>query len=159
LADPAQLDAVVVDLETEGRGVGYRQSVQAIIFEIDELVTAEAHQVMVELEARIVAGDPTGVAGLGDHTHVGEVLEGSVDRGAGDAGEAISDGVEDPVSGRVVVEVEDRFEDDPALHRATLAALAAEPFEILDALLFHGFVQAAAPRFSPSLMMTLNENM
>jgi hypothetical protein len=48
----------------------------------------------------------------------------------------------------VIVEFEYRFEDDPALHRAALAALAAEPPEELDAFCPYRLVQSAAPPVS-----------
>ena len=138
---------------------GIVNSFKSVVFEIEELVTAETDQVVVELEARVEAGDATGMAGLRDDSHAGEVIEGAIDRGARDAGEANFDGVEYLICRRVIVELEDRLEDDPALHRATLAAFAAELLEELDAFCPCRLVQAAAPRFPPSLMMELNENM
>ena len=87
------------------------------------------------------------------------MFESAIDRGARDPGEAVFDGVEDLIGGGVIVEVEDRFEDDPALHRAALAALAAELPEELDAFCPCRLVQAAAPRIPPSLTMCLDENM
>ena len=102
---------------------------------------------MVELETGIVTGDPSGVASLGDHSHVSEMVQSAIDGGARDSGEAFFHGVEDLIGRRVVVEVEDRLEDDPALHRTALAAIAAEPLEKLDALCSCRLVQAA-PRVS-----------
>jgi len=159
LTDPAQLHAVVVHLETEGRGVGYRQLIQAVIFEIEELVAMEADQVVVELEARVEAGDATGMTGLRDDAHAREVLEDAVDGCAGNAGEAILGGVENLIGRGVIVELEDCFEDDPPLHRAALTALAAELFEKLDAIYPCRLVQAAAPRIPPSPKISLDENM
>ena len=112
-----------------------------VVFEIEELVTAEAHQVMVEFEARVETGDPAGMAGLCDDAYAREVFEGAVDGGACDAGEAI---------GRwMVFEIEDRLENDPALHRAALAEFPAELFEELDAICPCRLVQAAAPKIPP----------
>jgi hypothetical protein len=159
LADSAQLHAVVVDLETEGRGVGDRQLIQTVVFEIVEIVAAKTNQVVVELEAGIEAGDSTGMTGLCDDTDAGEVLEGAVDRSARDAGEASFDSVEDLIGRWVVVELEDRLEDDPALHRVTLAALAAELPEELDAFCPCRLVQAATPRIPSPLAMNLDENL
>jgi hypothetical protein len=139
------LNAVVVHLETKSRGVGDGQLIQIVIFEIDEVVAPEADQVVVELEAGIEAGDPARVAGLGDHTHAGEVFEGAVDGGARDARETRFDGIENLIGRRMVVEVEDRLEDDPPLHSAAFAALAAQPPEELDAVSTCRLVQAAAP--------------
>lgn len=118
-----------------------------VVFEIEELVTAEAHQVVVELEAWVETGDPAGMAGLCDNAHAREVFEGAVDGGACDAGEAILNGIEDLIGRWMVVEIEDRLENDPALHRAALAAFAAEVVEELDAFCSSRLVQAAAPRF------------
>jgi hypothetical protein len=159
LADPAQLHAVVVDLETEGRGVWNRQLIQSISFEIDELVALKAYEVVVEVKARVEARHATGMAGLGDHSHVREVLEGAVNGCVCDSWQAIFDRVEDQIGRRVVVEIEDRLEDDAALHRATLAALAAQPPEKLDTFCPSRLVQAAAPRFLAIVEMTLDENM
>ena len=113
----------------------------------------------MELEARVETGDPAGMAGLRDDSHAGKMIEGAIDRCARDAREAGIDGVEDLICRRMVVEFEDSLKDDPALHRATLAKLAAEPPEELDAFCPCRLVQAAAPQFPPSLMMDLNENM
>jgi len=159
LADSAQLHAVVVDLETEARGVWDRQLIQTVIFEIEEFVAAEAHEVVVELETRVEACDTSWVTGPGDHTDFGEVIEGPVNGGARDAWEAVFDGVKDLIDRWVIIEVEDRFEDYSALHRTALAAFAAEPPEELDAFCPCRLVQAAAPRFRPSSMMALDENM
>lgn len=159
MADSAQLDAVVVDLESEGRGVGYRQFVQVAIFEIDELVAAETDQVVVELEAGIVAGNPTGVAGLGDHSHAGEMLEGAVDSCARYSGEVDLDSIEYLVGGRMIVEVENRLEDHTALYRAAFAALATEPFEELDAFCPRRLVQTVAPLIPAIDDGGLDENM
>ena len=151
MADSAQLHAIVVDLETEGRGVGDLQFVQDVVFKVEELVAAETDQVVVEFEARVETGDPAGMAGLCDDTHSGEVLEGAIDRCARDSRNSNFDGVKYLICRRVIVELEDRFEDDPALHCATLAALAAEPPEELDAFCPCRLVQAAAPLNSVAL--------
>ena len=124
-----------------------------VILEIEELVTAKAHQVVVKLEARVEACDATGMAGLCDDAHAGKVFEGPIDGGPRDDGETSLDSVEDVIGRWVIVELENRLEDDPALDRAALAALAAEPPEELDAFCPCRLVQAAAPR-SP-----LDENM
>ena len=105
---------------------------------------------MVEFEAWVEAGDATGMAGLCNHTHAGKMIEGAVDGGACDAGEAILNGIEDLIGRRVIVELEDRLEDDPALHRTALTALAAEPPEELDTFCPCLLVQAVAPRNPPS---------
>lgn len=159
MTDSAQLHAVVVHLETEGRGIWDLQAIETVVFEIVELVAAQTDQVMVKLETWVEAGDPTGMTGLGDHSHTREVLESAVDGGARDAGEAVLDGVEDLIGRRVIIELEDRFEDDPALHGATLTALAAELFEKLDAFFPCRLVQAAAPKISVILSDELDENM
>jgi len=159
LAETAQLHAVVIHLEAEGRGVGDCQLIQFVVLEVEELVTAKAHQVVVKLEARVEACDATGVTGLCNDAHAGEVLEGAVDRGASDTGKAIFDGIEDLIGRRVIVEIEDRLEDDPALHRAALAAVATELREKLDTFCPCRLVQAAAPRILPLLPMALDENM
>jgi hypothetical protein len=101
--------------------------------------------VVVKFEAGIEAGDSTGMTGLGDHTHAGEVFEGAIDRGARDSGETGFDSLKYVIGRGMIVELEDRFEDDPALHCATLAALAAELPEELDAFYPCRLVQAAAP--------------
>jgi hypothetical protein len=115
--------------------------------------------VVVDFGARVISGNPARVAGLGDDPRAGEVFEGAVDGGAGDAGEPVLDGFEDLIGRRVIVELEERFEDDPALNRATLAALAAKLPEEFDAFCPCRLVQVAIPRFPPSLTMRLDENM
>ena len=109
---------------------------------------------MVELEPWVEASDATWMTGLCNHTYAGEVLEGAVDGGAGDVGEVVIDSVEDLIGRRVIIELEDCLEDDPALHRATLTALAAELPEELNAFCSCRLVQSAAPRIPPLLMMT-----
>jgi len=132
LTDSTDLDPVVGRFESEGRGVGKLEPVKGGVVEVDEVVAVEAHEVVVELGSGVEAGDSTGMAGLGDHAHAGQVFESAVDSCAGYAGKARLDGIENLVGRRVVVEVEDRLEDDPALHRTAFAAIAAEPPEKLD---------------------------
>ena len=158
-ADSAQLHAVVAHLEAEVRGIWDRQSIEIVVFEIEELVAAETHQVVVEFEARVEAGDATGMAGLCDHAHAGEVLEGAINGGACDPGEAVFNGIEDLIGRGVIVELEDGFEDHAALHRTALAALATELFEKLDAICPCRLVQAAAPRNSATMTRGLDANM
>ena len=132
--------------------------VQFFVLEIEELVAAEADQVVVKLQPRIEASDPSWVARFGDHTHPGKVLERTVDGRAGDSGKAFLDGIEDLVGRWVIVETEDGLEDHSSLHRTALSAFAAELSEKLDPFCPCRLVQAA-PRFMPSLVMIVDENM
>jgi len=129
------------------------------VIEVDEVVAVEAHEVVVELGSGVEAGDSTRMASLGDHAHASEVLESAVDGCTGDAGKAGLDGIENLVGRRVVVEVEDRLEDDPSLHRTAHATITTEAPEEFDPLRTCRLVQATAPRFSPSMMMEVDENM
>jgi len=144
----AHLDPVVGRLEAEGRGVGNLEFVEGTVIEIDNVVAVETDEVVVEFGASVEASDSTRVAGLGDHAQSGEKLDRAINRSAGDAGKARLDRFEDLIGGRVVAEVEDHFEDDATLHRASLAALAAEPSEEFDTLCPCRLVQAAAPSSS-----------
>jgi len=114
---------------------------------------------MVKLETRIVSRHWPRVARLGDHTHVGEVLESPVDRGAGDSVEAGLDRVENLIGRRVIIQVEHGFEDHPALYCAALAALTAEPPEILEARLFGGLLHVLDPRTTQPLIELIDDNM
>jgi hypothetical protein len=99
------------------------------------------------------------MAGLGDHAYVGQVVEGSIDRGARDTWKTRSNGFEDLVGGWVIVELENRLQDDATLDGATLTSFVTQRREELDSLCSFRLVQAAAPAFSPPVLMTLIENM
>ncbi len=117
------------------------------MIEVDELVAVEAHQVVVGSGARIEPDSAAGVARLGDDFEAGQMIEGAVNRCAGDSGLAICNRVEHLIGRGVVVEVEDRLENDPPLHRTPFAPLTAQASELPYSGFFFRSVQISAPEF------------
>jgi len=115
------------------------------MIKVDELVAVEAHQVVMKLGANVEPGDATGVARFGDDSNTGQMIEGAVDRGAGDSGFALRNRVEYLISRRVIVEVEDRPENDPPLHRTPFAPLTAQASELLYSSFFFRNFQTLFP--------------
>lgn len=115
------------------------------MIDVDEIVAVEAHQVVVGPGARIEPGSAAGVARLGDDSHAGQMLERAVDRSAGDSGFAFRDRGEHLIGRGVVVEVEDRLENDPPLHRTPFAPLTAPASELLYSSFFFRNFQTLFP--------------
>ena len=72
------------------------------------------------------------------------MIEGAVNRGAGDSGFALRNRVDYPISRRVVAEVEDRLENDPPLYRTAFAPLTAQASELPYSLFFFRDFQISA---------------
>jgi hypothetical protein len=79
------LYAEILYLEPEGRGIRNRDPIEPTVGDVNHSIATQTDEVMVNLGAPVVADDAPGVTSLADDAKAGQVLEGAIDRSAGDA--------------------------------------------------------------------------
>ena len=133
-AGAAKLDPEVRHFEAERRGVGNRERAEILVIDVDDAVAAQTDQMVVDVDARVVAGHPTRVAGLRDHAHRAEGFQVSMDGGPGDLRVSDTHRLEHPVGGGVVIGVQDGFEEGAPLDRARDTRLPTQLLELPEAI-------------------------
>ena len=133
-ANAAKLDPEVRHFEAERRGVGNRERAEILVIDVDDAVAAQTDQMVVDVDARVVTGHPTRVAGLRDHAHLAQGFQVSVHGGPGDTRVSDTHRLEHLVGGGVVLAVQDGLEEGASLDRARDARLPTQLLELLEAI-------------------------
>jgi hypothetical protein len=131
-ADPAKVDVELVNLVTRSVNRGQPESVQLLILEIENFVTAQAHEVMMLMDLGIKAGRSAQMANPIDEPYADQRLQHTIHGGARHAGQSTPDGVVHLLGCRMILAREDSLEDGPPLYREREALPAAKVLKLLN---------------------------
>jgi len=116
-ANAAEMDVIISDLKVVAANIGECNTVQSVLFEIDNLIAAHTYQVVMLMSLGLKPGNRARVTDLGNQSQLNKGIEDPVNRSTRDIGDPFLDLFKDLICRRVIIPSHDCFEDNSTLNR------------------------------------------